>query len=73
MMRLFVSVEVDEVNYEVDDVHLCVSVEVDVSLLLDPGKGLPGWSLKQNIPEDNHDHEESGNYQEMLWNYQEIW
>ena len=42
MMRLFVRVEVDEENYEADDVHLCVSVEVDVSLLLDPGKGLPG-------------------------------
>ena len=49
-------------SLQLSDHHLCVGVEVDVSLLLDPGKGLSGWPLKEDIPEDNHDDDdEDGN------------
>ena len=49
-------------SLQLADDHLCVGVEVDVSLLLDPGKGLSGWPLKEDIPEDNHDDDdEDGN------------
>ena len=43
-------------NQDVGVEDLCVGVEVDVALLLDPGQRLPGRPLEQDIPVGDEDY-----------------